>query len=59
MRLVCVLYTFENNTGHTDLRTDTTSYRDKTAHLKRGSDYLNMGLFIYIGDVELAWLEIK
>ena len=22
MRLVCVLFTFENNTGHTDLRTD-------------------------------------
>ena len=46
MRLVCVLFTFENNTGHTDRRTDgptdrrtdgptdTTSYRDATAHLK-------------------------
>ena len=38
MRLVCVLFTFENNTGHTDLRTDgqmdMTSYRDVTAHLK-------------------------
>ena len=38
MRLVCVLFTFENNTGHTDGRTDgrtdTTSYRDATAHLK-------------------------
>ena len=38
MRLVCVLFTFENNTGPTDgptdLRTDTTSYRDATAHLK-------------------------
>ena len=42
MRLVSVLFTFENNTGHTDLRTDgrtdertdTTSYRDATAHLK-------------------------
>ena len=38
MRLVCVLFTLENNTGrtygHTDLRTDTTSYRDATAHLK-------------------------
>ena len=39
MRLVCVLFTFENNTGPTygptDRRTDTTSYRDATAHLKR------------------------
>ena len=43
MRLVCELFTFENNTGHTDLRTDgrtggrtdSTSYRDATAHLKR------------------------
>ena len=47
MRLVCVLITFENNTGRTDGRTygttdrrtdgrtDTTSYRDATAHLKR------------------------
>jgi len=42
MRLVCVLFTFENNTGQTDGptdgptdgRTDTTSYRDATAHLK-------------------------
>ena len=46
-RLVCVLFTFENNTGHTDgrtdrptdgptdRRTDTTSYRDATVHLKR------------------------
>ena len=37
MRL-CVLFTFENNTGRTygpmDRRTDTTSYRDATAHLK-------------------------
>ena len=41
MRLVCVLFTFENNTGQTDGstdgptdgRTDTTSYRDATAHL--------------------------
>ena len=34
----CVLFTFENNTGPsyglTDGRTDTTSYRDATAHLK-------------------------
>ena len=30
MRLVCVLFPFEKNTG----RTDTTSYRDATAHLK-------------------------
>ena len=41
MRLVCVRFTFENNTGYTDLRTDgrtdTTSYRDATAHLKRRS----------------------
>ena len=33
------LSAFENNTGHTDRRTDgrtyTTSYRDATAHLKR------------------------
>ena len=39
MRLVCVLSTFENNWGRTDRptdgRTDTTSYRDATAHLKR------------------------
>ena len=36
------IFTFENNTGHTDGptdlrtygRTDTTSYRDATAHLK-------------------------
>ena len=43
MRLVCVLFNFQNNTGHTDLLTDgrtdgptdTTSYRDATAHLKR------------------------
>ena len=38
MRLVCVLFTFENNTGRTygptGGRTDTTSYRDATAHLK-------------------------
>ena len=34
MRLVCVLFTFENNTGRTDGRTDKTSYRDATAHLK-------------------------
>ena len=38
MRLVCVHFTIENNTGHTDLRrdggTDTTSYKDATAHLK-------------------------
>ena len=42
MHLVCVLFTFENNTGRTygrtygptDGRTDTTSYRDATAHLK-------------------------
>ena len=46
MRLICVLFTLENNTGHTDGRTDgptdlrtygrsdTTSYRDATAHLK-------------------------
>ena len=35
---VCVLFTFENNAGRTDgqtdRRTDTTSYRDTTAHLK-------------------------
>ena len=45
MRLVCVLFTFENNTGRTygptdgptDRRTDTTSYRDATAHLKTPS----------------------
>ena len=43
MRLVCVLFTLENKTGRTygrtdrptDRRTDTTSYRDATAHLKR------------------------
>ena len=38
MRLVCVLFTFENNTGLTDWRTDwqtnTISYPDATAHLK-------------------------
>ena len=38
IRLVCVLSTFENNTGRTygptDRRTDATSYRDATAHLK-------------------------
>ena len=42
-RLVCVLLFFENNAGRTDLRrhlrtdlrTDTTSYRDATAHLKK------------------------
>ena len=38
MRLVCVLSIFENNWGRTDRptdgRTDTTSYRDATAHLK-------------------------
>ena len=46
MRLVCVLFTFENNTGYTDGptdlrtdgRTDTTSYRDATAHLKRDEE---------------------
>ena len=41
MRLVCVLFTFENNTGQTDGpmdgRTDTTSYRDAMAHLKTRS----------------------
>ena len=43
MRLVCVLFTFENNTGptdlRTDLRTDTTSYRDAKAHLKRKNPF--------------------
>ena len=38
MCLVSVLFTFENNSGHTDRRTygrtDTTSYKDATAHLK-------------------------
>ena len=34
MRLVCILFTFENSTEHTDGRTDTTSYRDATAYLK-------------------------
>ena len=38
MRLVGVLLTFENNTGHTDGptggRTDMTSYRDALLHLK-------------------------
>ena len=35
MRLVCVLFTFENNTDiRTDGRTDTPSYRDATAYLK-------------------------
>ena len=46
MRLVCVLFTFEYNTGHTDGptdgrtdgRTDTTSYTDATAHLKKDKD---------------------
>merc|ERR1719414_576531 len=50
MRLVCVVFTFENNTGHTDGRTDgrtdTTSYRDATAHLKIG---FNLGLSFRIG----------
>ena len=43
MRLIRVLFTFKNNAGPTDLRTDvptdrrtdTTSYRDATAHLKK------------------------
>ena len=42
MRLGRVLFTFENNAGQTDRRTDrpmdqrtdTTSYRDETVHLK-------------------------
>ena len=38
MRLECVIFTFENNygptDGRTDRRTDTTSYIDATAHLK-------------------------
>ena len=34
MRQVCVLFAFENNMGPTDRRTDTTIYRDATAHLK-------------------------
>ena len=42
MRLVCILFTFKNNAGLADLQTDlptdgwtdTTSYRDVTAHLK-------------------------
>ena len=46
MRLVCVLFTFENNAGQMDLptdlrtygRTDTPSYRDATAHLKTGEE---------------------
>ena len=45
MRLVCVLFTFENNTGQTDGRTDgpTDSYRDATAHLRtQKSDDLNI-----------------
>ena len=37
MRLVCILFTFENSTEHTDGptdgRTDTTSYRAATVHL--------------------------
>ena len=45
MRLVCVLFTIENNTGHTDgrtdRRTDTTSYRDATAHLKTWKEVRN------------------
>ena len=44
MRLVCVLFTFENNTGRTEGRThgqthgltDTISYKDAMAHLKMG-----------------------
>ena len=51
IRLVCVLSTFENNTGRTygptdgrtDRRTDTTSYRDATAHLKMRLRYSNNG----------------
>ena len=37
MRLVCVLFTFENNTGPSYGRTDGHDllYRDATAHLKR------------------------
>ena len=35
MNLVCILFTFENNTGQTDRRTDgPTSYRDATVHLE-------------------------
>ena len=45
MRLLCVIFAFENNTaptdGPTDLqtdgRTDTTSYRDATAHHEKTS----------------------
>ena len=45
MRLVCVLFTFESNTGHTDGPTDTTSYRDATAHLKIGVPNLKSALW--------------
>ena len=45
MRLVGVLFTFENNwgrtDGRTDRRTDTPSYRDATAHIKRQSNFEN------------------
>ena len=46
IRLVFVLFTFENYTGQTDEptdgRTDTTSYRDAAAHLKTTNERQNV-----------------
>ena len=59
MRLVCLLFTFENNTGPTDeptdgrtdgptdRPTDTTLYREATAHLKRQCHRAVSNIFDY------------
>ena len=54
MRLVCVLFTFENKTGQTDRRTDTTSYRDPTAHLKK-----DCMVFIFVGNFCMALFNVN
>ena len=71
MRLVCILSTFKNDAGQTDLqtdlrtygRTDTTSYRDATAHLKikshdlreyTGTSFNRVKFFVLCGEKKFA-----
>ena len=55
MRLVCVLFTFQNNTGQTDGRTDTTSYRDVTALLKRNARVWPAVYWVFRADLEMIY----
>ena len=63
MRLVCVLFTFENNTGrtygHTDRRTDTPSYRDATGFLKNISCCYLMEYFPWILEILTMQLQFN